>query len=69
MAPDGFIFPNVMAFMVGGVLLGFFLAGLLIAYLEFARAAIVTPLSASSQLGIQLLGSLPSMMTSSQKKP
>jgi hypothetical protein len=61
--PDGYIFPNPLAFAVGGLLFGFVLSGMGIAFLELRRANVLTPLAASRQLGVPLLGATPVMLS------
>jgi hypothetical protein len=60
--PDGYIFPNPLAFAVGGLLFGFLLSGMGITFLELRLANVLTPLAASRQLGVPLLGAMPAMV-------
>lgn len=60
--PDGYIFPNALAFAVGGLFFGVLLAGIGVTLLELRRANILSPLSATRQLGVPLLGAMPAMV-------
>ena len=57
-----YFFPKVNAFAIGGVLVGFLLSAIAVAFLELRRVTAITPIVASKQLGVQLLGSMPIML-------
>jgi hypothetical protein len=65
--PDSFIFPNFIAFAIGGFLFGFVLAGMGVTLLELRRANFLSPLMASRELGVPLLGTLPAMVSRSPR--
>jgi hypothetical protein len=57
-----YFFPKVNAFAIGGLLAGFLLAAITVAFLELKRLTAITPIVASKQLGFPLLGALPIML-------
>ena len=65
--PEGYIFPNPLAFALGGFMIGLLLAGIGVAFREVGRAQVLTPDRASQYLGVPLLGSLPAMLTSGSR--
>lgn len=68
--PVFYFFPKVNAFAIGGLLAGFFMATILVAFMELRKATQITPSSAANQLGMSHLGSLPAMLRlSGRKKP